>query len=46
MTDLWLYDPKFCDGKPCVGDCDKCHVADEMDNEEEWEELRKEQRTE
>lgn len=19
-----MYDPKYCDGEPCVGDCDLC----------------------
>ncbi len=33
MADRWLYDPKYCEGRLCTGDCDNCHVADEMDDE-------------
>ena len=21
---LYRYDPKYCEGKPCIGDCDLC----------------------
>lgn len=24
----WNYDPVKCDGKPCVGDCDKCNYEE------------------
>lgn len=46
MADRWLYDPNFCEGRLCVGDCDNCEVADEIFRHEELEELRKEQNRE
>lgn len=24
----WAYDPEYCDGEPCVGDCDICNIAE------------------
>lgn len=24
MSDLWLYNPDYCEGHPCPGDCDNC----------------------
>lgn len=34
-----MYDPKYCDGEPCVGDCDLCSLwkrfGDEEDDEED-----------
>lgn len=24
----WAYDPGLCDGGPCVGECDICHIAE------------------
>ena len=46
MSDRWLSDPNFCEGRLCVGDCDNCEVADEICEAETEEELRKEQRVE
>lgn len=37
----WNYTEE-CEGQPCCGDCDSCSI--EYDDEEEFEELRKEQR--
>jgi hypothetical protein len=25
------YDPKYCDGKPCVGDCDLCREWEDFE---------------
>lgn len=30
-VDKWAYDPKKCDGQPCVGDCDKCPLKEDED---------------
>lgn len=29
----WAYDPKYCDGDYCPGDCDLCHKVNERDVE-------------
>lgn len=35
MSDRWLYKPEICDGRPCVGDCDKCDAREDVLEEEE-----------
>lgn len=33
-----MYDPRYCDGEPCVGDCDLCsrwQTFEERDDEED-----------
>lgn len=35
-----MYDPKYCDGEPCVGDCDLCskwQTFEEFDDGEDEE---------
>ena len=34
-VDKWAYDPKYCDGEICVGDCDLCDKPQIMDDDEE-----------
>lgn len=34
----WAYSPAKCDGEPCVGDCDMCSIADDVEDEEMMEE--------
>lgn len=29
-TSKWAYEPEFCDGQPCPGDCDLCGKADDI----------------
>ena len=33
----WAYDPKYCDGEYCVGDCDLCYKPKIMEDEDEEE---------
>ena len=36
----WAYDPDRCDGQPCPGDCDFCHLwQDGGDDEDEEREI-------
>lgn len=42
--DRWRYDPDKCDGDVCPCDCDNCDI--DWDEDDEWEELRKEQNRE
>ena len=30
----WAYDPKYCDGEGCPGDCDLCYKPKIMDDDE------------
>lgn len=34
MSDKWSYDPEKCDYEYCIGDCDRCPLAEEDDEEE------------
>ena len=31
----WAYDPKYCDGEGCPGDCDLCDKPKTMEDEDE-----------
>ena len=33
-VDKWAYSPEKCDYEYCVGDCDRCPLAEEDDEEE------------
>lgn len=32
---LYEYNPKYCDGEPCPGDCDLCNKWQEFPEEED-----------
>jgi len=32
----WAYDPKYCDGEPCVGDCDLCDKPSVMEDKTDY----------
>lgn len=31
----WAYEPDKCNGQPCVGECDLCPKAEEVEEENE-----------
>ena len=41
----WAYDPRYCDGGGCPGDCDLCDKPKNMEDEDDMREVNYELET-